>query len=260
MTDTLTIGVGHNEPPEDANPIADRLAETHRDLIWRFNELVDAQERVPNCISDEAEKKIGDYVKEISQCVKRIESAREDEKALYLDGGRRVDGFFKDFSEALKTIKGTCVNSLTAYKREKEAEARRVLEEKAKADRAAAAEAEEAARLAADSMASETDLGVAVDRETAAQTAVTEAAIAQEAADVSAADLSRTRSENGGSLSSLQSTWKVADVDRATLDLEALRPYLTQADLEKACRAFVRAGGRKLAGSRIYEDKKAVAR
>ena len=43
-------------------------------------------------------------------------------------------------------------------------------------------------------------------------------------------------------------------LDRETIDLEALRPHLPTQALEQAVRSFIRAGGRKLEGVRIFEN------
>jgi len=59
-----------------------------------------------------------------------------------------------------------------------------------------------------------------------------------------------------GALVTLAQRWTFANIDRATLDLESLRPHLREADLEAAIRSYIDAGGRKLAGVDIFEDLK----
>ncbi len=71
--------------------------------------------------------------------------------------------------------------------------------------------------------------------------------------------MSRTRGEYG-SMSSLRTSWVFDEIDRATLDLEALRPYLPTDGLDKAVRAFIKAGGRELKGTNIFETTAAVVR
>tara|TARA_R110000868_G_scaffold350642_4_gene611924 strand:+ start:639 stop:1226 length:588 start_codon:yes stop_codon:yes gene_type:complete len=78
-------------------------------------------------------------------------------------------------------------------------------------------------------------------------------------ATAKAADLSRTRGDHG-SVSSLRTFWTFSDVERATIDLEVLRHHIPEEALEKAVRSFVKAGGRELAGARIFEDTKTVVR
>lgn len=71
------------------------------------------------------------------------------------------------------------------------------------------------------------------------------------------ADLTRVRGELG-SVTSLKQTWYVAELDKATVDLETLRPFLTQDDLMAAAGRFIANGGRKLKGATITEGRDAV--
>ncbi len=43
-------------------------------------------------------------------------------------------------------------------------------------------------------------------------------------------------------------------VDRDKIDLEALRPYISEDGLIRAVLSYIRAGGRELRGVRIYQD------
>jgi len=74
----------------------------------------------------------------------------------------------------------------------------------------------------------------------------------QRRAEATPAELSRVRGEYGA-VASLHREWTFGDLDRNALDLETLRPYFAVADLEKAVRAFIRAGGRSCRGVRIFE-------
>lgn len=77
-------------------------------------------------------------------------------------------------------------------------------------------------------------------------------------ADASLADLSRTRGDH--SVSSISTHWQGEVVDRASLNLETLRPFLPLDALNQAVNAYVRAGGRQLAGARIWEEIKSQVR
>lgn len=79
------------------------------------------------------------------------------------------------------------------------------------------------------------------------------------AADAKAADLSRTRGELG-SVSSLRTDWVHDGFDRDRIDLEALRAHLPADAIDQAIRSFIRAGGRELRGTKIYEQTQAVVR
>ena len=80
-----------------------------------------------------------------------------------------------------------------------------------------------------------------------------------EARHASAADLVRTHT-GMGVVATLKTSWAFEITDRTKIDLESLRPYLPLDAIEKAVRAYVRAGGRELAGCRIFQDKKAMIR
>ena len=69
------------------------------------------------------------------------------------------------------------------------------------------------------------------------------------------ADYGRVRGEYGG-LGTLTRKWTFANLDRATIDLRALRPFIPMDGLERAVRAFIDAGGRELRGVDIFEDDK----
>lgn len=70
---------------------------------------------------------------------------------------------------------------------------------------------------------------------------------------------SRVRGDQG-SLTVTSKTWTGELINRAELDLEALRHYIPEDALNQAIRSFVRAGGRSLRGAAIYEDEKVQTR
>lgn len=77
--------------------------------------------------------------------------------------------------------------------------------------------------------------------------AANERALAEAAATVSDADLSRARGARGG-VSSLTTFWDMRDLDRATIDLEALRDHISFDALEKAVRSYKDANKERLEG------------
>ena len=78
-------------------------------------------------------------------------------------------------------------------------------------------------------------------------------------ANAKPAELVRTYS-SGGSVSTLKKEWTFAVESREAIPLDTLRPYLAADAVDKAIRAFVKAGGRQLAGVKIYEAPKAMVR
>lgn len=248
-----------NNPPPDADPLRERLAVDHEPLLSRADELLAAFERVPAEIDAETAGKASDYVKMIAAAIKDLDRVRIGEKEPYLAGGRTVDGFFK-----------APVDKLDKVKREVEARLQRHLRAVAEAERRRREEAERLAREEADrkrreaeeaaaKLASEADLTDAVAKEEAARIAEADAAKAAQQADAKAAELARTRSDYG-SLATLRTSWAFRDLDRAALDLEALRHHLPTDALEKAVRSFIKAGGRQLRGCTIFEAETAVVR
>ena len=252
----------HNNPPADllvGDALRDKLRDENYELIQRRDQLLDAAARIPSIDSDDVAGKVSDYVKQLTALVKASETQRTGAKEPYLEGGRNVDGFFKAITDPVEKVKTDVQRKLTIYLREKEEAERR---ERIRLERLAREAAELAAKEAAEAAAAAADaktLDVAIEAEKQAEVAAADLAKAEQAADVKPAELTRTRGEYG-SMSSLRTEWVFDDLDRQQLDLEALRPYLPTDGLEKAVRAFIKAGGRELKGVKIYESTKAVVR
>lgn len=248
------IAIGHNNPPSDAEILRDRLADTYASLKGRADDLLGAASRVPEVIGDaETAARVTGFVKQVVACARAAETARVAEKAPFLAQGAAVDGFFKSIRAPLDDVKKVIEGRLTAFQRRVADEERRRREEDAARQR------EEAQRLARDAAERETavrtdsDLDSAIQADEAARQAAADAEKARREAAAKAAELSRIR-DDYGAVASLRTFWDYADLDRATLDLEALRPHLPADALEKAVRAFIRMGGRELRGVRIFEN------
>ncbi len=253
-------GYGDNQAPSDANPIRERLTETHAGMLSRRDELLAASNRVPTTVEDEnTARKVGDFIKQLQAAVKNADATRVAEKEPYLDGGRQTDGFFKAITEPLAKAKKDIEGRLGIFLRKKADAERRAREE---AERKAREEAERAARAAAEAEAAMTDdaaVEEAVVAEQRAKDAADVAAKAQVEAEAKAADLSRTRGDYG-SVASLRTFWDFKDLDRNKLALEPLRSHLSVDALEKAVRSYVKAGERKLAGVTIFENTSTTVR
>ncbi len=251
-------GIGDNVPPDDANPLQDRLAEDHADLISRRDDLLDAASRTPATVDDEEmNKRFATLAKLLAALVKKTETERVGEKEFFLDGGRQVDGWFKQITDPVKKAKASIETRQTEWQRKVAAEERRRRQEEERLAR------EEADRLAREAVAKEQaardakSLDDAVAAEEAAKQAAADAEVAAKAADAKPADLSRTRSDEGA-VASLRVWWDFRDLDRSRLDLEALRQHLGLEALEKAVRSFIKAEGRELAGVVIFENSRTV--
>jgi hypothetical protein len=255
-------GIGDNLPPDDANPLQDRLTEDHADLMARRDELLAAAERTPETVDDEEmNKKFATLAKLLAALVKKTETERVGEKEVYLAGGRQVDGWFKQITDPVKKAKVSIETRQTEWQRKVAAEERRRRQEEERKAR------EEADRLAKEAAAREREardaktLDDAVAAEEVAKQAAADAEVAAKAADAKPADLSRTRSDEGA-VASLRTWWDFrydsADAFRRDLDLESLRQHLGLDALEKAVRSFVKANGRKLDGVEIFENSRTV--
>ena len=255
-----TALIGDNMPPASADPLRDRLAETYASLLTRRDELLSGADRAPTEISDEdTAGKFADFIKQIAACIKNTDTHRVAEKEVYLAGGRTVDGWFKKIADPLAEAKQKIEARLTVYQRQKADKERRAREE---AERVAREEAERAAKAAAEAEAAikaAPDLQAAIVAEAAATQAAADAEKAKKAAEAKPAELSRSRGDYGAT-ASLRAEWIGELVDRASLDLETIRPHLPEDAINKAIRSFVRAGGRELRGAKIYERQHTVVR
>ena len=191
-----------------------------------------------------------------------------------MHGGRTVDTFFKRLADPLDKAKATLQDRLTLYERAKAAEERQWREEAARREREEAqrlqAIADERERRAAEELerAADTDADLddateaedeARQAEAEARQADADAVVAERAANAKAAALHTTRGDYGSS-SSLRTFWDFADLDRGALDLDALRLHIPLDGLEKAIRAYIKAGGREMRGVRIFKNTKSVVR
>ena len=256
-----TTAHGKNSPPDDTEILRERLADVAAPLVARRDELLKSFESAPLKVADEENSgKVADLIRAIMACRKASEGMRIAEKEPHLAAQRAVDAFFKkSLTDRLDDIKAKLEVRLTEYQREKAEQERRAREIEAKRQRE---EAERAAKEAADkaaALANEADLDAAIEAEVEAEQAKADAVVAAKAAEASAADLSRSRGDMGA-VASLRTFWDFEALDRATLDLEALRQHLPHSGLETAVRAFIKAGGRTLKGVRIFENTQTVVR
>jgi len=245
-----TPAIGHNQPPSDVDLICAGLAERNTDVLARKNQLLEGAGRMPETVNDEeTSTKVADFVKQLNAARKAVDDARKREKQPYLDGGKAVDGFFKDATQALDDAKAKASALLNDFMRRKAEEERRRRDEEARKAREEAERQRQEAQKAADDEAAKQR----------AQEAAQRAEQAEQQAGADTASVAKARSAHG-TTASLRRQWTFDDLDPAQIDLEALRPHLSQDALAKALRAFIKAGGREIKGARIYEDASAVVR
>lgn len=252
--------IGHNRPPVSPDELRAELTDQNTDLIARTAELTAAAARVPDEIIDESTAEMAtDFVKQITAAWKLGDVRRVDAKEPFLNLGRAVDGFFKKLTSPLDDAKASVLKKLTAYQRAKEAAARAERERVAREQREAAEAAVRAAREAEAAIQKAADLESAIEAQRAADQAAADAEAAAKAATAKAATLSRTRGDFGA-VASLRTFWDFRNLDRDKIDLELLRPHLAFADIEKALRSYIKAGGREITGAEIFENHSTTVR
>lgn len=253
------LGIGGNHPPEptkdeqllaidpeqllvcDVADLATLFALQYPALVERSAELQDGIERwraahkdgaLP--LADDTENNaLSDFMRQLRDFAGddgEVETARKKVKRAIFDAGKIIDAWFGDLrtpimvahGPARHAMVGTLQYAQTAYLVAKEAAARAERERIAReAADAARKQADEAARLAgegANAAAVDASIGVALVAEE-------RAAAMTEDAQVSAADLVRSRSALG-TTTSLQGTW-----DFAVTDLKALCAAIGRGDV-----------------------------
>jgi hypothetical protein len=244
--------IGGNAPPSALELLREDLDAKCASLIKDRDFWLARAGAEPEEITTPAEaSSAAQLAKDVRTALKDIEAAHKLAKAPYLDGGRLVDAHFKAIGEPLTTLGNILGRRMTLYQRKVENEERMRRE-------AVAAKAREEA-LAAEAAAMEAERGADEIAHRRALEAQQRAALkveqAEEAAAAPAAELSRVRSPLGATMS-LRTEWVHSELDRATLDLEALRPYLAIDALDKAVRAAIKAGIRTIRGVRIHQESR----
>lgn len=240
---TETPGIGHNVDENDPEGVRAGLVERHFDLIDRRDQLLASIERTPDVIKegDEVEAgKLADFVVQLNEHLANAKAAHKAEKAPFLRDGRIVDSFLHEVNDPIEKGKARINKVRKVFADAKADKERRRLEEEARKAREEqgriAAEAAEAAQR----MQNEQDMADAIARQDEAERAAKDAEAAAKAATALPAHLGKSRGEFGGQ-TTLKQYPKVSDIDRATLDLDALRPYFTDEALDRAARAWAAA-------------------
>lgn len=259
MSDAMIVDnpravAGGNNPP----PLREILAEKHAEIAVSIDGLADRANSAPKEIATDADLgRVGDIVKDARALNKRIDKVRDDEGRPHLEAKREIDAFFKGHMERLDRVAATLQKRADQYQAAKAAEARRVAEDKARRERE---EADRQRRIAEEEAARNRPTA-ALKHADKAEVAEERAAEAEAAAAASNADLTRVRSETG-TVASARTGWDFEITDYAAVPLEALRPYLARAEVEKAIRQHVRINKNAvpLAGVRVFESVKAAFR
>lgn len=259
MSDT-PAGPGDNLPPDDADPIRDRLSDTYADHEKRVTDLLAGAARVPPIDSDDLAQRATDFIKQLQGEMKILEALRVSEKEPYLKGSRTVDGFFKNYTHKLEQAKKDVSVNLQTHLRRVEEEARRVAEAKARLERERERQEREAAAQLEREADDEVAMQRAVEAEERAKQAKADAAVADREAKAKPAEFSRTRGDHGG-VASLKQFWDYR-LTGEVIDLEALRSHIPTDAIDKSIRSYIKAnkGDRPLPGVEIFQNTKVATR
>ncbi len=207
---------------------------------------------------------VGKIVIATRALAKKVEDARVTAKEPFLTGGRDVEAFFAStFGQAVKKpltgrlgrIMETFQKIGDDYAAEKAAKER--AEAQARADKL---RKEEEARLELARKAEEAGRAkTSVNHQAKAEISALQAAEAEAVANAPAADLVRTETESGLTVSA-KTPWDFEITDYDKIPLDNLRPYFKRDDVEKALRFAVRQGARQIPGVRVFQNTKATFR
>jgi hypothetical protein len=300
MTDlpSNTPGLGHNESRDFAQETTGRLTMDYAEYIRTLDSLLDEARLQPKVInSDQDALNSGAIIKRFRDLDGRVEAVRVLEKEPSLRIGNAVDGFFNALRDKIgkrnprdRSAKPGAADILQA--RINDYQDRKIAEEQARleAQRLAAERAErearetaareaaaaEEARLAAErarkpenrdakaAIADEQE-GRATEAQITAQRAEERAEDARFAATAKPAELARVRGHDasgGGVLLTVAKEPYATLVDRSKLDMKALWPFFTDAEIEKALRAWSKTTGFRvqMEGAEIGSRNRGVTR
>lgn len=289
---------GSNEAPDYAQQVTDRLAREYEAVKTTLDDLVAEAAALPPLVdTDDEALKRGALIKRLRDVDTRIEGVRVLEKEPYLRGGNAVDALLNGWRDLIgkrnkndRTAKAGAIDNLQAginahqdrkiaaerirlenERRETERlamEARRLAEQEAAALEAKRL-AEERARKPENKMAhraaAEAQEGVSFEASSSAARATELAEEARLASLARPADIARVRgnAESGAGVTLTVAKEPYAILtDRALVNLELLRPYFTDAEIEKALRGWAKATGHRIAmpGADIGHRNRGVTR
>jgi len=256
LTEERAITSKDNLPPAIVT-----LEDLRRDFAYLETELsaLENLETPPVLEDDDDLALITKTINDLRDVGKKVEDKREDQKRPLIDASNIIQSFFKvglggRVEARIKTL-DEIGSAYLKKKRAKEAAAR---EEIAKAAAQRAEEARLAAEAARAKLETTAPSGTAAVVEVIKTQATADALTAfasRASADAAAPVTGHTRTAGGSA--GLQTDWTFQDLDVNTVDLEALRPYFGQAEIEKALRAYIKSGRRTIKGAAIVETDKA---
>jgi len=160
-------GIGHNEPPDEAELLQAELEATTKDIAKRIDELVAGAGRVPDIKDEDTAAKVTTLMGQIQKASKDLEAMRREARQPLNQKLGHIKEFFDGLSFRLAKAKGYAQPKQTAWlkqkeeeRRAKEAEARKKIEEAAaKGDHDAVAKTVDVAQALAEPIRQRDDYG-----------------------------------------------------------------------------------------------------
>ncbi len=283
MSDALAP-LGHNRTLADRfaelnAEIPKYLAQEHESLNIRADEFIAQFAGLPHiCDTDELEREMTDLGARLNKFLSSVDAQRKSDKRAPGESPKLIDDFFKQLAGTLparldnlrswvNTYKNTKIEAerqRLAAERERALAAQREADEKAREAERVRREAEDArlreeAAAAADNRAPEPtpEELLAQEAERAAIKSQAEALLARPTAAATAPMITAPmiKAESGAKSGQI-GKWVARDIDRDTLDLNALRSLIPFADLEKYANAYARQykDTKPLVGARIVQE------
>jgi len=253
--------VGDNQGVDQAQIVNDRLALDYHQSVKNLDTSLAGMQEMPEIVSSDADAlMIGALIKNLRDQDNRLEAFREAEKQPFLRGGNAVDNFFHSLRDKIarrkkgdRSVKPGAIDILQGridVWQEQKRLAERARKEETKAAKAALADAQALAAANAKALA---DMAAEKERD------------AQLATEIKTADIVRVRGNDangsGVMLTSKQEGYAIL-TDRALIDMDALRPYFTDFEIEKALRGWAKSTDHKvqMAGAEIGKRNVGVTR
>lgn len=202
----------------------------HKALVERIDALLAAAERAPKTVTTEEDsQKLSDFRKQLISAQKAADAVRLEDRKLMNTLGDTVHAFWTRRTGRIDEALVPVTKAIKGYMDKLEADAKKAQEKELQKQQAAA------------------DKAIAKGKEPPPVVAPVE-------------PVKVTVTGDYGATTGLRKFWDFKDVNRAEIDLEALRPYLTQDAIESALRQYIKAGSRTIKGAVIFENSRVTTR
>ena len=238
----------HNNPPSELEILQENMTLRYVHLMRDAEEKAKLAEKIPAVFTAQNEADfISDYIKQIADLQKSLESARKEEKEPFLRQGQIIDGFFKGYDASLSASADKAKAPLGKWL------AKCAAEEQARREQEAVKLRAEAAIITAQAVIapSTENLEVAVEAQHASDLAQKVAAVPVQTMATATGKYSKA---------GLKKEWVGVILNPAEVELEKLRAYIKPEALQVALNAYVKMGGRECKGCLIEEQTKVGVR